>query len=112
MSSEHNKPKRRAPRPLPPRPEGLSLLDGPLKLNEASGVMRKAPQTIRKLANAGELEWVDDNIWGPSIQRYWDRRRVTGPRPSLAKPPKPGKRRRGRPRKAATSINEKEGASA
>jgi hypothetical protein len=106
-----DKPKRRGPQPPPPIPAGVDPLAGPLKLNEAGGVMRKAPQTVRKLADAGELEWVGGDIWGPSIQRYWDRHRVAGPRPELQGTPKPGKRGRGRPKKLEALADE-EGASA
>jgi hypothetical protein len=89
------KPKRGGPKPLPPRPEGVNPLSGPLKLAEAAGIMRKAPQTVRRLADRGELTWVDALIWGPSIRAYWARNLVTGKR----SPTPQVKRKRGRPHK-------------
>jgi hypothetical protein len=86
---------RSGPKPLPPRPDGVDPLSGPLKLDEAAGVMRKAPQTVRRLADRGELTWVGDLIWGPSIRAYWARNLVTGKR----SPTPPVKRKRGRPHK-------------
>jgi hypothetical protein len=71
--------------------------------------MRKTAQTVRKLADAGELEWVGDCIWGPSIKAYWDRNRVQGKRSSAQ--PTEGRRGRGRPRgrtKKAASRDEGE----
>jgi hypothetical protein len=105
------KPKRRGPQPPPPLSTNIDPLSGPLKLGEAGGVMRKAAQTVRKLADAGELECVANCIWGPSIKTYWDRNRVKGKRPSAQ--PTEGRRGRGRPRgstKKVASQNEGEAA--
>jgi hypothetical protein len=90
------KSKRRGPKPPPPVPEGVDPLAGPLRLEEAGGVMRKSPQTVRKLADLGELEWVDTFIWGPSVASYFERHRVAGKRPANpANKPGPGRPRKG-----------------
>jgi hypothetical protein len=92
-------PKRCGPRPPPPVPAGIDPLSGALRIAEAGGVIRKSPATVRKLADAGELEWIagkPPTIWGPSIVAYWERNRIVGKRPSVVKAPEPGKRGRGR----------------
>jgi hypothetical protein len=105
MASSPDKPKRRGPRPLAPIPAGRDPLDGVLKVPEAGAYMRKAPGTVRKLLEKGELKRVGPDVWGPSIKDYWERNLTTGPRA-----PEPDKPKRGRPKKMVASIDKDEAA--
>ena len=97
-----SRPKRRGPQALPPLHANIDPLSGPLKLGEAGGLMRNAAQTVRKLADADELEWVGDCICGFSLKAYWDRKRVKGKRPSAQ--PTEGRRGRRRPRGSTKKV--------
>jgi hypothetical protein len=106
--------KRRGPQPPPPSPANIAnLLQGPMQLAEGSGYLRLSEPVTRRLADAGEIQWVDAEadvalLWGPSVKAYAESRIVTGRRPSLAPAPEWGKRKRGGPansEKMATPID-------
>ena len=97
------KPKRRGPQALPPLPANIDPLSGPLKLGEAG---RTVAQTVRKLADADELEWVGDCICSFILKAHWDRKRVKGKRPSAQ--PTEGRRGRRRPRGSTKKVDEGE----
>jgi hypothetical protein len=101
LSKPKKKRKPKGPnKQLPPRLEGVDPRSGPLTLVEAAGDMRKAPGTVRKLANKGEIEWCGDGmIWGPSIDLYWTSQRARKKAELEAKAAAPVKRKPGRPRK-------------
>jgi hypothetical protein len=117
MVSQSDKPKRRGPQPPPPIPDIDLRHAVALRLREAAGALRLSPEKTRRLANQGEISWLDvggvEIIDPTSVLSFIERKRVAGRRPSLKKLPPPGRRRRGRPpKKAVEASADEEGASA
>jgi hypothetical protein len=77
-----------------------------MRLHEGAGYLRQSVPVTRRQADTGLIQWVDSpvdvpTLWGPSVKSFAESLIVTGKRPSLMKPPEPGRRKRGRPPNSA-----------